>query len=164
MPGAHPRNFLNEIAQENIVSDLITMQGVRPDVVQLLTVHSAKGLQFKRTFVAGIQEGIWPNLKQRSTLLGSERLVERERHGEEIAQVALDLITAQSLAVDEKRLFHVATTRASEQLHITAITREEDSPSSFFLECAESEEFTAIEFNDVRPLTCLLYTSDAADE
>lgn len=153
MPGAHPKNFLNEIAQENIVSDLITMQGVRPDVVQLLTVHSAKGLQFKRTFVAGIQEGIWPNLKQRSTLLGSERLVERERHGEEIAQVALDLITAQSLAVDEKRLFHVATTRASDQLHITAITREEDSPSSFFLECAESEDFTAIEFSDVRPLT-----------
>jgi superfamily I DNA/RNA helicase/RecB family exonuclease len=153
MPGSHPKNFLNEIAQENIVSDLITMQGVRPDVVQLLTVHSAKGLQFKRVFVAGIQEGVWPNLKQRSTLLGAERLVERERHGEEIAQVALDLITAQSLAIDEKRLFHVATTRASDQLHITAISREEDSPSSFFLESAESEEFTTLEFSDARPLT-----------
>lgn len=153
MPGANPKIFLNEIAQENIVSDLITMQGVRPDVVKLLTVHSAKGLQFRRVFVAGIQEGIWPNLKQRSTLLGSERLVERERHGEEIAQVALDLITAQSLAEDEKRLFHVATTRASEELHITAISREEDSPSPFFLEASESEDFTTIEFNDVRPLT-----------
>jgi ATP-dependent exoDNAse (exonuclease V) beta subunit len=153
MPGANPKNFLNEIAQENIVSDLITMQGVRADVVELLTVHSAKGLQFKRVFVAGIQEGIWPNLKQRSTLLGSERLVERERHGEEIAQVALDLITAQSLAEDEKRLFHVATTRASEELHITAVTREEDSPSPFFLESAESDGFTTLEFNDVRPLT-----------
>ena len=153
MPGAHPKNFLNEIAQENIVADLITMQGVRPDVVELLTVHSAKGLEFKRVFVAGIQEGIWPNLKQRSTLLGSERLVERERHGEDIAQVALDLITAQSLAEDEKRLFHVATTRASDQLHITAITRDEDSPSSFFLECAESDEFESLLFSDARPLT-----------
>ncbi len=153
MPGAHPKNFLNEIAQENIVADLITMQGVRPDVVELLTVHSAKGLQFKRVFVAGIQEGIWPNLKQRSTLLGSERLVERERHGEDIAQVALDLITAQSLAEDEKRLFHVATTRASDQLHITAVTRDEDSPSSFFLECAESDDFKNLQFNDARPLT-----------
>lgn len=153
MPGAHPKNFLNEIAQENIVADLITMQGVRPDVVQLLTVHSAKGLQFKRVFVAGIQEGIWPNLKQRSTLLGSERLVERERHGEDIAQVALDLITAQSLAEDEKRLFHVATTRASEQLHITAVSRDEDSPSAFFLECAESDTFERLQFNDARPLT-----------
>jgi superfamily I DNA/RNA helicase/RecB family exonuclease len=153
MPGAHPKLFLEEIAHENIVSDLITTKGVRPDVVELLTVHSAKGLQFKRVFVAGIQEGIWPNLKQRSTLLGAERLVERERHGEELAQVALDLITAQSLAEDEKRLFHVATTRASEQLHITAITRDEDSPSAFFQEAAESENFTSLEFNDARPLT-----------
>jgi superfamily I DNA/RNA helicase/RecB family exonuclease len=153
MPGAHPKIFLNEIAQENIVTDLITAQGVRPDVVQLLTVHATKGLQFKRVFVAGIQEGIWPNLKQRSTLLGAERLVERERHGEDLAQVALDLITAQSLAEDEKRLFHVATTRASEQLHISAVTRDEDSPSPFFLEAAESDEFTNVTFNDARPLT-----------
>jgi superfamily I DNA/RNA helicase/RecB family exonuclease len=153
MPGAHPKIFLNEISQENIVSDLITTKGVRPDVVELLTVHSAKGLQFKRVFVAGIQEGIWPNLKQRSTLLGAERLVERERHGEELAQVALDLITAQSLAEDEKRLFHVATTRASEELHISAVTRDEDSPSAFFLEAAESEEFQTLQFNDARPLT-----------
>ena len=153
MPGAHPKIFLNEISQENIVSDLITTKGVRPDVVELLTVHSAKGLQFKRVFVAGIQEGIWPNLKQRSTLLGAERLVERERHGEELAQVALDLITAQSLAEDEKRLFHVAITRASEELHISAVTRDEDSPSAFFLEAAESEEFQTLQFYDARPLT-----------
>ena len=153
MPGAHPKIFLSEIAQENIVADLITMQGIRPDVVALLTVHSAKGLQYKRTFVAGIQEGIWPNLKQRSTLLGAERLVERERHGEDIAQVALDIITAQSLAEDERRLFHVATTRASEELHITAVNRDEDSPSALFLECAESENFLNLQFSDARPLT-----------
>ena len=153
MPGSHPRLFLDEIAQENIVSDLITAKGVRPDVVEILTVHSAKGLQFKRVFVAGVQEGIWPNLKQRSTLLGAERLVERERHGEELAQTTLDLITAQSLAEDERRLFHVATSRATDQLHISAVTRDEDSPSAFFLEAAESEEFAAITFDNARPLT-----------
>jgi superfamily I DNA/RNA helicase/RecB family exonuclease len=153
MPGSQPRLFLDEISQENIVSDLITTKGVRADVVELLTVHSAKGLQFKRVFVAGVQEGIWPNLKQRSTLLGAERLVERERHGEELPQSTLDLITAHSLAEDERRLFHVATTRATDQLHITAVTREDDSPSAFFLEAAESEEFTASTFDNARPLT-----------
>jgi superfamily I DNA/RNA helicase/RecB family exonuclease len=153
MPGSHPRLFLDEIAEENIVSDLITAKGIRPDVVEILTVHSAKGLQFKRVFVAGVQEGIWPNLKQRSTLLGAERLVERERHGEDLAQTTLDLITAQSLAEDERRLFHVATSRATEQLHITAVTRDEDSPSAFFLEAAESDDFTATTFDNARPLT-----------
>jgi superfamily I DNA/RNA helicase/RecB family exonuclease len=153
MPGAHPRIFLSEIAQENIVTDVITAKGIRPDVVELLTVHSAKGLQYKRVFVAGIQEGIWPNLKQRSTLLGAERLVERIRHSEDIAQIQFDMMTAASLAEDEKRLFDVATTRASDQLYISAVSREEDSPSSFFLDAVESGAYQFTHFKDARPLT-----------
>jgi superfamily I DNA/RNA helicase/RecB family exonuclease len=153
MPGAHPRIFLSEIAQENIVTDVITAKGIRPDVVELLTVHSAKGLQYKRVFVAGIQEGIWPNLKQRSTLLGAERLVERIRHSEDIAQIQFDMMTAASLAEDEKRLFDVATTRASDQLYISAVSREEDSPSSFFLDAVESGAYQLTHFKDARPLT-----------
>jgi ATP-dependent exoDNAse (exonuclease V) beta subunit len=153
MPGAHPRIFLSEIAQENIVTDVITAKGIRPDVVELLTVHSAKGLQYKRVFVAGVQEGIWPNLKQRSTLLGAERLVERIRHSEDIAQIEFDMMTAASLAEDEKRLFDVATTRASEQLYISAVSREEDSPSSFFLDAVESGTYQLTHFKEARPLT-----------
>jgi superfamily I DNA/RNA helicase/RecB family exonuclease len=153
MPGSHPKIFLNEILQENIVSDLITTKGVRPDVVQILTVHSAKGLQFKRVFVAGVQEGIWPNLKERSTLLGAERLVERVRHSEEQSVAGLQKITADSLAEDERRLFHVATTRATDQLHLTAVTREDSSPSTYFYESLDSKDFEVRKFGDVRALT-----------
>lgn len=153
MPGSHPKIFLNEILQENIVSDLITTKGVRPDVVQLLTVHSAKGLQFKRVFVAGVQEGIWPNLKERSTLLGAERLVERVRHSEEQSVVGLQKITADSLAQDERRLFHVATTRATDQLHLSSVTREDSSPSTYFYEAIDSGHYGIVKFGDVRALT-----------
>lgn len=153
MPGAHPKIFLAEIAQENIVSDLITAQGVRPDVLQILTVHSAKGLQFKRVFVAGVQEGIWPNMKQRSTLLGAERLVERARSGEETANSAIDYMTLDSLAKDEARLFRVATTRASERLYITAVTREDQAPSAYFYDALDSGRYTPEKFENFRPLT-----------
>ena len=137
-PGSKPDSFLTEIAKERIVTDLITARGVRPDVVEILTVHSAKGRQWRNVAVAGVQEGTWPNLKQRSSLLGAERLVERVRHGDEIAQRELDMIAASSLAQDEARLFHVATTRARQSLLVTAISREDDTPSNFFEDFAEA--------------------------
>ncbi|MTA36046.1 MAG: AAA family ATPase [Actinobacteria bacterium] len=132
-PYSKPSAFLDEIARESIVGDLITSQGVRPDVVEILTVHSAKGRQWELVAVAGLQEGVWPNLRQRSSLLGSERLVERERHGD-LARVELDVIAASALAEDERRLLHVAVTRARQGLIVTAVQREDDEPSAYFEE------------------------------
>ena len=107
---------------------MITSKGVRPDALEILTVHSAKGRQWPFVIVAGVQEGTWPNLKVRSTLLGAERLVERERHGDHLPDRELQAITASSLLEDERRLFHVATTRATRNLLITATSREDDEP------------------------------------
>jgi hypothetical protein len=152
-PGSKPDAFLEEIQRETIVTDLITARGVRPDVVEILTVHSAKGRQWRFVAVAGVQEGAWPNLKQRSSLLGAERLVERVRHGDDIAQKELDMIAAASLAQDEARLFHVATTRARETLLVTAISREDDTPSIFFEDFAESLGITELAVEVPRPLT-----------
>jgi superfamily I DNA/RNA helicase/RecB family exonuclease len=151
-PGAAPDIFLHEISQETIATDIITARGIRADVVEILTVHSAKGRQWRYVAVAGVQEGIWPNLKQRSSLLGAERLVERVRHGDEIAEQTLNVIAAQSLAEDEARLFHVATTRAQEFLLVTAISREEDMPSPYFDNMAELHPQDAIT-ELPRPLT-----------
>jgi ATP-dependent exoDNAse (exonuclease V) beta subunit len=153
MPGAHPKLFLEEISKENIVSDLITAKGVRPQAVELLTVHSAKGRQWKRVYVAGVQDGIWPNLKQRSTLLGAERLVERERYGEEQSDKPFNVITADNLAIDEKRLFYVARTRASERLTVTAFAREDSAPSSYFLDLLENNDYEKVQFEGERALT-----------
>jgi superfamily I DNA/RNA helicase len=79
-PLSGPAAFINEVAQEDIAGDVITAKGVRPDFVEILTVHSAKGRQWQLVAIAGLQEGTWPNLKQRSSLLGAERLVERKRN------------------------------------------------------------------------------------
>ena len=153
MPGAHPRLFLEEISKENIVSDLITAKGVRPQAVELLTVHSAKGREWKQVFVAGVQDGIWPNLKQRSTLLGAERLVERERFGEEQSDKPFNVITADNLAIDEKRLFDVAVSRAREHLTVTAFAREDSAPSTYFSDLQDNTDYTQISFEGERALT-----------
>ena len=136
-PGADPSVFLDQISEEFIAADVITSKGVRPDALEILTVHSAKGRQWPFVVVAGVQEGTWPNLKVRSTLLGAERLVERERHGDHLPDRELQAITASSLLEDERRLFHVATTRATRDLLVTATSREDDEPSIFFHEIFE---------------------------
>jgi superfamily I DNA/RNA helicase/RecB family exonuclease len=141
-PYSRPSAFFDEISNESIAGDLITAQGVRSDVVEILTVHSSKGREWKVVAVAGLQEGVWPNLKQRSSLLGSERLVERERHGD-LARKELDVIAASALAEDERRLLHVAVTRAQQCLIVTAVQREEDEPSSYF------DEIAGIVFGDI---------------
>ena len=132
-PLSGPAAFINEVAQEDIAGDVITAKGVRPDFVEILTVHSAKGRQWDLVTIAGLQEGTWPNLKQRSSLLGAERLVERQRNPE-TPRDQLDVIAANGLLQDEKRLFHVALTRAQQSLYVTAVQREDEEPSQFFEE------------------------------
>ena len=130
-PLSGPAAFIAEIATEDIAGDVITAKGVRPDFVEILTVHSAKGRQWDLVAIAGLQEGSWPNLKQRSSLLGAERLVERQRNPD-IARDQLDVIAASGLMQDEERLFHVALTRAKQSLFVTAVQRDDEEPSQFF--------------------------------
>ena len=130
-PLSGPGAFITEIATEDIAGDVITAKGVRPDFVEILTVHSAKGREWDLVAVAGLQEGTWPNLKQRSSLLGAERLVEGARNPD-IARDQLDVIAASGLLQDEERLFHVALTRAKQSLFVTAVQRDDEEPSQFF--------------------------------
>ena len=130
-PLSGPAAFIAEIATEDIAGDVITAKGVRPDFVEILTVHSAKGREWNVVAVAGLQEGTWPNLKARSSLLGAERLVERQRNPD-IPRDQLDVIAANGLMQDEERLFHVALTRATHSLFVTAVQRDDEEPSAFF--------------------------------
>ena len=62
------------------------------DCVQLMTLHSAKGLEFKQAFICGMEEGLFPHK------LSMEEPGRME---------------------EERRLFYVATTRAKSLLYIT---------------------------------------------
>lgn len=138
LPEAKPSLFIDQLLGEKILADTITTTAQRGEVVQVMTVHSAKGLEWELVALAGMQEGSWPNLKQRGTLLGSERLVEIFRHG--ISNIEqLDAFSAAGLMQDEKRLLNVALTRASKQLFVTAITQEDTQPSSYFEKLAPQE-------------------------
>ncbi len=132
-PRSKAESFIRQISHEDILGDAITAQGQRSDVVEILTVHSSKGRQWQIVAVAGLQEGAWPNLRQRGSLLGSERLVEYMRHGA-MPRKELDVLAASGLAEDERRLLHVAISRAQSQLIVTAVQKDDDEPSAYFEE------------------------------
>ena len=145
MPGAKPQLFISQLLGEKILSDSITASAQRNEVVKVLTVHSAKGQQWQFVALAGMQEGVWPNLKQRGSLLGSERLVEIFRHGISNPQ-QLDAISASGLIEDEDRLLNVAITRSTDQLLVTAVQQEDNEPSRYFNKFADEISDGEIEF------------------
>jgi DNA helicase-2/ATP-dependent DNA helicase PcrA len=80
--------FLEQVA---LVSDLDNVE-FGADAVTLMTLHSAKGLEFPAVFLVGMEEGIFPHSRSQS----SDRELEEER-----------------------RLCYVGLTRAREQVFLT---------------------------------------------
>ncbi|WP_369391733.1 ATP-dependent helicase [Streptomyces sp. CG1] len=121
-------NFLEEIEAEDIAADTLTRRAVRPDAVHLMTAHRAKGLQWRLVVVAGVQEGLWPDLRRRGSLLEADRI---GRDG------LAEPLTPGALLAEERRLFYVAATRARERLVVTAVKApadDGDQPSRFLTE------------------------------
>ena len=66
--------------------------GEGTDAVQLMTVHSAKGLEFHAVFISGLEEGLFPHSNSRNEAGGIE---------------------------EERRLMYVALTRARRRLYLS---------------------------------------------
>lgn len=85
-------NFLTDLSLVADVDNADLEAGVT-----LMTMHSAKGLEFKVVFIVGMEESIFPHF--RSLQSGEEHEMEEER-----------------------RIAYVAITRAEEQLHVSHAT------------------------------------------
>jgi DNA helicase II / ATP-dependent DNA helicase PcrA len=82
-------NFLEEVS---LLTDQDTDKPDDIDKVTLMTIHSAKGLEFKYVYIVGIEEGLFPSSMALTTEPGLE---------------------------EERRLFYVALTRAEESATLT---------------------------------------------
>ncbi|MBM3325123.1 MAG: ATP-dependent DNA helicase PcrA, partial [Calditrichaeota bacterium] len=111
---AHPAMTLEDFLQEiALISDVDDWQD-RAEAVTLMTLHSAKGLEFSYVFLVGLQEGLFPH----------------ERSGNGEAEIE-----------EERRLFYVGVTRAQKRLYLTYATQRwqrgrvsEAEPSRFLRE------------------------------
>ncbi|MFE7570154.1 ATP-dependent helicase [Streptomyces sp. NPDC057539] len=121
-------NFLEELDAQDIAADTLSRRAVRPDAVRLMTAHRSKGLEWRLVVVAGVQEGLWPDLRRRGSLLEADRI---GRDG------LAEPLTPGALLTEERRLFYVAATRARDRLVVTAVKApadDGDQPSRFLTE------------------------------
>lgn len=81
------RLFLEEVA---LVADTDSIDQAK-DAVHLMTLHSAKGLEFRVVFIAGLEEGILPHSRS---------------------------LISQSEMEEERRLMYVGITRAKEKVYL----------------------------------------------
>jgi DNA helicase-2/ATP-dependent DNA helicase PcrA len=83
--------YLQEVA---LLTDQDTGDDKDRNRVTLMTVHSAKGLEFKNVFIVGLEKDLFPSVLA----------------GETISLEAME---------EERRLFYVALTRAKQQVYLT---------------------------------------------
>ncbi|CCI83661.1 ATP-dependent DNA helicase [Corynebacterium otitidis] len=139
-PHASVDTFAAVLSDRELPTDVRDRRQAAPEAVTVLTAHGAFGQQWRRVVVAGVQDDRWPTLAEAGSLLEQERLVDYIDEGIE-PDTIVDR-TGERVA-EERRLFSVATTRATEETTVTAIDNELleeiDEPSRFIEELLEAD-------------------------
>jgi superfamily I DNA/RNA helicase/RecB family exonuclease len=122
-PESGPVEFINEQLERDVPQDTLALVSRDDEKVLLATSSSLIGRRFKVIALPGLTEGVWPNLKPRSSLLGAIHL-DSVLNGKQVEETRTELI-------DELRLLYKAVGAASERLIVTAVDGDETQLSQF---------------------------------
>jgi superfamily I DNA/RNA helicase/RecB family exonuclease len=136
LPRASAAGFAEYLSSQHIAGDSLAPVAVRGTGVSLLTAHAAVGREWTVVAVTGLQEGSWPDLRLRGSVLGVERLVDLLSGVDGDAMSAVSA-TAPILA-EERRLFYVAASRARRVLLASAVQNDDEQPSRFLSELTDA--------------------------
>ncbi|MGX7825103.1 ATP-dependent helicase [Actinokineospora sp. 24-640] len=132
LPGSGVGAFVEHLVGHRIAGDTLAASAPRGEAVAVLTAHAAAGREWTVVAVPGVQEGAWPDLRLRGSLLGVERMVD-VLSGVDLTE---EVSATAPLLAEERRLLLVAASRARRKLLVSAVRGEEEQPSRFLAEVA----------------------------
>ena len=125
-PDSKALSFIQDQLNREIPEDSLALNNRSQEQVLLLTPSGLIGRRFDTLVLPGLSEGVWPNLKPRSSLLGANAL-DALMAGE----VSLASELKRSELTGELRMFNKAAGACSERLVMTATESQEEQLSQF---------------------------------
>ncbi|MBO0920682.1 ATP-dependent helicase [Cellulomonas sp. zg-ZUI222] len=132
MPQAAPLAFVDWVLAQDLPADSLAPAS-RAAGVSVLTPAGAAGGSWEVVAVVGVQEGVWPDLRLRDSMLGAQALVDL-LDGRQVAGAAGQEAAREARAAvlaDELRAFALACSRARTHLLVTAVDDQDATPSPF---------------------------------
>ncbi|WP_370523928.1 ATP-dependent helicase [Cellulomonas sp. APG4] len=133
LPQASVLAFADHLDAQDLPGDSLAAHG-HGEAVTLVTAAGAAGGEWDVVVVAGVQEGTWPDLRLRDSVLGAQALVDAlaGRPVPRAGRDAADVVEARVAVLDDElRAFAVAVSRARRSLVVTAVSDTEQRPSPF---------------------------------
>jgi len=124
-PGAPARNFLEAVLDAEVPEDTLSPQA-RGEAVLVTTPSGVVGLEFDTVVIASLQEGSWPNLRIRGSLLAPQQLVAA------VTGLSGDVDERAQVKDDELRMFTLAASRARTRVILSAVASDDEAPSVLF--------------------------------
>ncbi|MQP34077.1 AAA family ATPase [Rhodococcus erythropolis] len=122
LPRSQLSGFVDYLTSQEIPTDSRSRSVIAPDAVTVVSAHAAAGREWAVVAVAGVQEGLWPSLRARGSLLRTEALIDLVNGVSDGSDSAAERLSRTApLLAEERRLFLVACSRARRRLLITAV-------------------------------------------
>jgi DNA helicase II / ATP-dependent DNA helicase PcrA len=119
--------------------DIALEEEISDDAVQLMTVHSAKGLEFPHVFILRVSKNDFPSGPRKVVFeFPPEMMKEEQPKGDFQIQ-------------EERRLFYVALTRAERQLTLSTLVNKRKKPSPFLDDFLTNAKIKTLDTHQLLP-------------
>ena len=128
------RELIDEVTSQQLPEDSIARLGSGQEAVTLTTPSASQGREWDVVVIAGLQDGVWPNMRVRDSYTHTARLTQiaTGRLVPGLSESEQRFQDVEETLDDELRQLYHCLGRARRRLILTCVQSDESVPSRFF--------------------------------